>query len=123
MAAAKEAKAADKKKIAEFKARGKVASAIMNKISNATASMVGIMSRPNYHTLPPAQKIAMEDIFRILVEVEAKARACTEDNAKPLPESCDSVAEAVNLVKKAKKEEGHMAKLLMFMDKAAGAGA
>ena len=70
--------------------------------------------------MPHPSRVGMEDYFRQIVTTEAQAKACRDDNAKPLPDGISSVPEAVALVKKAGKEKGNMEKLIAMMEKAAG---
>ena len=116
----KAATAATKAKEKECKARGKVAEAILAKISGTRGAYAMVMATATYITMPPAAKQGMEDVFRQLVTVETQAKACRDDNTKPLPDGITSLADAMALIKKATKEKAGMDKLLALMEKATG---
>ena len=98
----KKEKATVKKLQLEAKARAKIAQVIHSKVAAVTLSMHGILT------------------LRLLSEIEAGAKACVDDKSKPLPDICSTVSTAVDLCKKAKAEQGKMARLLMFLNKASG---
>ena len=49
--------------------------------------------------------------------METQAKACAEDNSKPLPDEAKSVADVSAKMKEAKKHMGLVARLLAVLDK------
>ena len=97
--------------------RGTCAEGIKNKAAECKGTILLTMSRPNYVNIPPGHRAPLEACYRDFVKMETQAKACADDNSKPLPDDAKSVADVSAKMKEAKKHMGLVARLLAVLDK------
>ena len=101
--------------------RGTCAEGIKNKAAECKGTILLTMSRPNYVNIPPGHRAPLEACYRDFVRMETQAKACADDNSKPLPDDAKSVAEVSAKIKEAKKHIGLVTKVLAVLDRAPAA--
>ena len=109
------------KAIQDSKKRGSIAENIKNKAGEGKGLILQVMSRPNYVNIPPGHRAPLEECYREILKIETQAKACADDNSKPLPDDAKSVAEVSAKIKEAKKHIGLVTKVLAVLDRAPAA--
>ena len=97
--------------------RGTCAEGIKNKAAECKGTILLTMSRPNYVNIPPGHRAPLEACYRDFVKMETQAKACADDNSKPLPDDAKSVADVSAKMTEAKKHMGLVTRLLAVLDK------
>ena len=105
------------KAMQDSKKRGSIAENIKNKAGEGKGLILLAMSRPNYVNIPPGHRAPLEACYRDIAKMETQAKACADDNSKPLPDDAKSVADVSAKMKEAKKHMGLVARLLAVLDK------